>query len=338
MFDVTDLPPAPWAKKPKPAKAEAKPALTRQAIVDSAMRIIDTEGLDAVSMRRIAQDLGTGAASLYAHVADKEELLDLVVDQIMGEMTLPEGTQALMAAAQAQASRGTGAAAGEASGGGDANEAGNAGAGAGMGAGVRADMGTGAGDSDGPDGDRATAVDWREELKEMARTCLKVLIAHGDVARTFVGRIPFGPNGLVVVEAQLALLRAAGLPDYLAAFTGDLLGQFVTGYAVDEVSWRGRFPNNTEEEMVEHLSQLHDYLEALPVARFPNMVAMAGKLLTGENEGFSRFELGLEVLIRGLASFIPQTTSGAQWQPGMGATASSTTPAPGREPQPQPEA
>src|SRR5580704_12135929 len=86
MFDVTDLPPSPFAKKPKPARAEAKPALTRQAIVDAAIKIIDAEGLDAVSMRRIAQDLGTGAASLYAHVADKEELLDLVVDQIMGEM------------------------------------------------------------------------------------------------------------------------------------------------------------------------------------------------------------------------------------------------------------
>src|SRR5580700_8218103 len=94
MFDVTDLPPSPFAKKPRPARAEAKPALSRRAIVDAALRIIDTEGLDAVSMRRIAQDLGTGAASLYAHVADKEELLDLVVDQIMGEMVAVHGALA----------------------------------------------------------------------------------------------------------------------------------------------------------------------------------------------------------------------------------------------------
>jgi TetR/AcrR family transcriptional regulator, tetracycline repressor protein len=294
MFDVTDLPPAPWAKKAKPAKAEAKPALTRQAIVDAALRIVDTEGLDAVSMRRIAQDLGTGAASLYAHVTDKEELIDLVVDQIMGEMTqlypLASGAQTVGGGGGA----GTGTAAGTGTGGENGGENGGAAA---------------------TDGAPAVPVDpaeWQEQLKMMARTCLKVLIAHGDVARAFVGRIPFGPNGLVAIESQLELLRSAGMPDHMAAFAGDLLGQFVTGFAADEVGWRGRFPNNTDEEKIEHLTRLREYLGALPAERFPNVIAMAGTLLSGENEGLSRFELGLEVLIRGLGSFVRQPQSPAQ--------------------------
>ena len=247
MFDVTDLPPSPWAKKPKPAKAELKPALSRAAIVEAALGIIDAEGLDAVSMRRIAQELGTGAASLYAHVADKDELLELIVDHIMGEWA--GGYEQARAAAE--------------------------------------------------------PVGWEEQIKDMARIGVRTLLAHRDVARAFVGRIPFGPNGLVAVEAQLAALRAAGLPDQMSAFAGDLLGQFVTGYALDEVGWRGRFPNGSEQDMVAQLGELRDYLRALPVARFPNLVDMAELLLTGQDEGPSRFELGLEVLVRGLASFIP---------------------------------
>jgi AcrR family transcriptional regulator len=54
------------------------------------MRIADREGLDAVSMRRVAAELGTGAASLYRYVATREDLLDLMADAAGGEYTLPE--------------------------------------------------------------------------------------------------------------------------------------------------------------------------------------------------------------------------------------------------------
>jgi AcrR family transcriptional regulator len=54
--------------------------LTRDRIVRAAMAVVDSDGLDALSMRRVAADLGTGAASLYAHVANKEELLQLLVN------------------------------------------------------------------------------------------------------------------------------------------------------------------------------------------------------------------------------------------------------------------
>ena len=64
--------------------------ITREAIVDAALDLLDREGLDAVSMRRVAAELDTGAASLYWHVGDKDELLDLVFDRVIGEMALPE--------------------------------------------------------------------------------------------------------------------------------------------------------------------------------------------------------------------------------------------------------
>jgi AcrR family transcriptional regulator len=60
--------------------------LTRRRIIEAAIRIIDAEGLDALSMRRLGQELGAGATSIYWHVANKDQLLDLVLDEIMGEV------------------------------------------------------------------------------------------------------------------------------------------------------------------------------------------------------------------------------------------------------------
>jgi AcrR family transcriptional regulator len=64
--------------------------LTREVIVDTALRLLDRDGLDGVSMRRVAEDLGTGAASLYAHVANKEELLDLLLDRVLADVDIPD--------------------------------------------------------------------------------------------------------------------------------------------------------------------------------------------------------------------------------------------------------
>jgi AcrR family transcriptional regulator len=73
-----------------PRKAAARRALSREAIVATALEVLRAEGMDAVSMRRVASELGTGPASLYAHVAGKDELLDLLYDQVISTIPLPE--------------------------------------------------------------------------------------------------------------------------------------------------------------------------------------------------------------------------------------------------------
>lgn len=87
---------APAAKPVRPASwaaAEARPprrrALGRDAIVETALGVIDAEGMDALSMRRVAQELNTGAASLYAHVSGKEELVELVLDRAYRDLDHP---------------------------------------------------------------------------------------------------------------------------------------------------------------------------------------------------------------------------------------------------------
>lgn len=60
--------------------------LTREAIVECAIRVADADGLDAVTVRRLAAELGTRPTSLYAHVASKADLLALMMDEVVGMM------------------------------------------------------------------------------------------------------------------------------------------------------------------------------------------------------------------------------------------------------------
>jgi AcrR family transcriptional regulator len=78
----------PWWR---PAKAgRRRNPLSRDAIVDAALALLAKEGADALTVRRLAEELGTGPATLYWHIASKEELGELVYDRVMGEIELPE--------------------------------------------------------------------------------------------------------------------------------------------------------------------------------------------------------------------------------------------------------
>jgi AcrR family transcriptional regulator len=73
-------------------RPRSAPALSRAEIVAASTAPPDAEGSDAVSMRRIAQVLRAGTMSLYWHVASKEQLLDLMLDALIGEFDVPEPT------------------------------------------------------------------------------------------------------------------------------------------------------------------------------------------------------------------------------------------------------
>jgi AcrR family transcriptional regulator len=66
-----------------------RPRFTRDDIAATAVRIADAEGFGAVSMRRLAGELGAGTMTLYHYVRTKDELLTLVTDSIMGEVVVP---------------------------------------------------------------------------------------------------------------------------------------------------------------------------------------------------------------------------------------------------------
>lgn len=64
-------------------------ALTRDRIIDAALGLADEAGLEAVSMRRLGQQLGVEAMSLYNHVKNKDEILDGIVERVLAEVELP---------------------------------------------------------------------------------------------------------------------------------------------------------------------------------------------------------------------------------------------------------
>jgi len=75
----------------KPSRGP-KPAYSKEKIAALAIRIADAEGLEAASIRRIAAKLGSGAASLYLYVANKQELFDLMADSVLGENRMPRSS------------------------------------------------------------------------------------------------------------------------------------------------------------------------------------------------------------------------------------------------------
>jgi AcrR family transcriptional regulator len=76
--------------KPIGGNAKKRSRLTSEAITEAAMRLADAEGLEAVSIRRVAAELDARAMSLYDHFASKDELLASMTDEVVGEMLVSQ--------------------------------------------------------------------------------------------------------------------------------------------------------------------------------------------------------------------------------------------------------
>lgn len=79
-----------WMRPAKQHSRGPDPAYSREQITKAAITIADTEGLDAVSMRRIAREVGAGAMSLYRYINSKDELVELMMDAVEAEDPLPD--------------------------------------------------------------------------------------------------------------------------------------------------------------------------------------------------------------------------------------------------------
>ncbi|MFG2002940.1 TetR/AcrR family transcriptional regulator [Spirillospora sp. NPDC048911] len=240
-----DIPAPPWRKRRRPTPAKVRQPLSQDLIVETALRVLDAEGLDAVSMRRVAQELDTGPASLYAHVSNKEELLELLIDRVSGEMSLPE-----------------------------------------------------------PDPAR-----WREQLKEIAYEIHRVLSAHADIARVPLGMIPTGPNALRVNERLLTILLEGGVPPRIAGWAVERVFLYINSDAYEgsiHLARQRASGLEPEEYLTGFLGQAREYFGGLPADRFPMTVRHVPELLSGDGE--ERFEFGLELLVRGLESYVREST------------------------------
>lgn len=81
-----------WA--PHEPSGRGRPArFTRGDVVDAGLALAGESGLEALSMRKVAQRLGVGVMSLYTHVPGRTELIDLMVDRVYGGLDLPDGSE-----------------------------------------------------------------------------------------------------------------------------------------------------------------------------------------------------------------------------------------------------
>lgn len=239
----------PWWS-PAKGRGRARQPLSRDAIVDAAIKVVDAEGVDALTIRRLADELGTGPATLYWHINGKEELGELVYDRIMGDLNLPE-----------------------------------------------------------PDPSR-----WQEQLKDMARQAYRILRSHNDAVRLSLGHIPVGPNMLRVMDWSLGLLRSAGISDEVAGYVGDLFGRYLDASVLEVASG----PYSNEETADAAVAMVQGYFSGLPAERFPNLMAMAGTMFEMEEQ--ERFELGLEILMRGIETYARPKKGATRRASGPGAS------------------
>lgn len=77
-----------WTREGK--ATTPRETLSREQIVAAAMEILDTEGVAGLSMRKLAAKLTAGATSIYWYVDTKDDLIDLLIDEVWGEIDVPE--------------------------------------------------------------------------------------------------------------------------------------------------------------------------------------------------------------------------------------------------------
>ena len=87
MAAKTNQIPSVWTRQ---QREPDQPALSRDVIVREAIVVLDAEGIEALSMRKLGARLNAGATSLYRHVATKDELMELAVDEVFGEIAVPD--------------------------------------------------------------------------------------------------------------------------------------------------------------------------------------------------------------------------------------------------------
>jgi len=80
-----------WAREPRRPRSSG---LGREQIVAAAVEMLDAEGLESLSMRKLGARLGAGATSLYWYVANKDELLELAMDEVWGLVEVPDPDRA----------------------------------------------------------------------------------------------------------------------------------------------------------------------------------------------------------------------------------------------------
>lgn len=196
--------------------------LTVDEIVDAAAELVEAEGFEALSMRRLAARCGVGAMTLYGYVRTKEELLGALANRILAALTLPP-----------------------------------------------------------------EELSWQEQVTSVVRSVRQVFLDHPELIPIVANQRIDGAAAYRGAEVLFDALGRAGLDDQETIAAFDALVSFTIGSAERETGLRAR-------------GQSLPGIRELEPASHPHTVRLAGLLATRDPE--RDFELGLELLIRGIES------------------------------------
>jgi AcrR family transcriptional regulator len=215
------------------ASKRRKAPITVDRIVDTALHLVEAEGFDALTMRRVAAALQTGAASLYAHVRNKAELDDLLIGNLCARVALPI----------------------------------------------------------------PNSKQWRAQLIDICQQLRDYYLRYPGISRAALGAMPSNLDTFRINEGILAILLAGGVSPQSAAWASDAIFLYVSAYSFEaSLRWN---PDEDADGRVLDRAESVERLGMLPANLFPNTVAYAKELTSGE--GHERFDFTLDLLLRGLA-------------------------------------
>ena len=265
MAAKTNAIPSVWARQQREAD---QPALSRAAIVREAIAMLDADGVEALSMRKLGARLNAGATSLYRHVATKDELMELAVDEVFAEITVPP----------ADSVRGDGR--------GDAQT-------------------SSAADSTATASDAPAWRDWRAAATEAAQSFRATGLRHPWLASVLgqAGLAYLGPNLMSYSEQLATLFTAAGFPEPSRAI--DTVLAYVIGMSTTEAAWLTTVARSgeTEAAFIAHLMPAAQQAAA-PHGHLADAYAAA---VPADPAGirYDKFSYGLRAVLDGLALRLP---------------------------------
>lgn len=200
--------------------------LSRGRILEAALRYIDTHGLDALSMHKLGAELGVKGMSLYNHVANKDDILDGVVELLWAEV------------------EGTAPANGE----------------------------------------------WRDTVRALAHATRDMVHRHPSAAPLITSQSVMPLSALRVVQAHVGALVSHGVPDEDAYALLRTITSYTLGSALNEVAWGDGRPGCTPA--------VSDLLRP----GTPDELAAVADVFCGQYDLGAQFELGLDLMLRGIES------------------------------------
>ncbi len=206
----------------------ARERLSRERILEAGIELADASGVEALTMRRLGEQLGFEAMSLYRHVTNKDDLLDGMLDLVLAEWELPDG-----------------------------------------------------------------GGEWTSRVRASALSVHAALRRHPWAAQLLIADARVRPVRMRYMESLLTCLRDAGFDADRTYHVYHLIDGHIFGFTMWEIAHTST-PLDAE--------QVQALFATIPWDDYPNLTEHRDQHMTdGPHRGVSAFEVGLDLLLRGLS-------------------------------------